>query len=182
MWDKETVIMHTRKWVTDVVVGCNFCPFAAREVKRNSIGYEVLPDPIVSDVLVKLDACFKQLDKNKELETILLILPGSFEKFKDYLQVLQKSEDHLAAKGYEGIYQIASFHPNYLFAGSRADDAANYTNRSPYPMLHLLREESLTRVIDNHPDTNQIPERNIAYARQKGLAHMQSLLAACLLT
>jgi hypothetical protein len=75
---------------------------------------------------------------------------------------------------------VASFHPNYLFADSGPDDAANYTNRSPYPMLHLLREESLEKALENHPNPDAIPERNVKFAREKGLAYMQVLLEACM--
>jgi hypothetical protein len=84
--------------------------------------------------------------------------------------------------GYEGIYQVASFHPAYLFAGSSMNDAANYTNRSPYPMLHILREESVSRAIESYPDTHKISEKNTAFARGKGLAYMQSLRNACMET
>ena len=93
---------------------------------------------------------------------------------------MELSEKLLKKEGYEGIYQLATFHPLYLFAGSAANDPANYTNRSPYAMLHLLREESLTAAIDRYPDTTRIPEKNIAYAQQKGLAAMKALREACM--
>ena len=86
----------------------------------------------------------------------------------------------LIEQDYEGIYQLASFHPEYCFAGEDETDAANYTNRSPYPMLHLIREASLEKALQNYPDAELIPERNIALARSKGLAEMKHLLERCL--
>ncbi len=177
----ELIITHTRKWITDVVVGCNFCPFAAREVKRDSIFYEVLPDADMESTLQAVANNFSYLDEHPEIETSLLILPGSFESFEDYLQLVELAETLLEKEDYEGIYQVASFHPFYLFAGSDDGDPSNYTNRSPYPMLHFLREESVSKAIDSHPDIDEVPNQNIAYTQEKGLAHMQQLLAACLL-
>ncbi|MCW3117880.1 MAG: hypothetical protein JWM28_1962, partial [Chitinophagaceae bacterium] len=163
------------KWITDVVVGCNFCPYAAREIKRNSIHYEVVLSPTLKNCLEALLHAFHQLDNETAIETLFLILPDTFASFEDYLQLVELSEKLLDKEGYEGIYQIASFHPQYLFAGSSPDDAANYTNRSPYPMLHLLREESVSRAIENYPYTENIPQKNIEFARNKGLAYMRSL-------
>jgi uncharacterized protein len=95
--------------------------------------------------------------------------------FDEYLGLVELAESFLEKQDKEGIYQIASFHPTYIFEGSSEDDPSNYTNRSPYPMLHLLREESVSRAIDSFPGTEKIPQRNIQYARQKGLIYMRSL-------
>lgn len=174
----STIIAHTQKWVNDVVVGCHFCPFAAREVKRNSIAYEVEMASQPKIVLQKLSACFQQMQDEAAVETLLLILPKGFNLFAGYLKLLKSANMLLQKSGYEGIFQLASFHPGYVFAGSRLDDPANYTNRSPYPVIQILRENSVTRAVATYPDTLKIPERNIAYANEKGLAYMKSLLAA----
>jgi uncharacterized protein len=171
----ETIIAHTKKWITDVVIGCNFCPFAAKEIKRDSIHYEVLLSPTIKTCLEALLNAFHKLDSETAIETLFLIIPDAFNSFDSYLQLAELSEKLLQEEGYDGIYQIASFHPQYLFAGSRPDDAANYTNRSPYPMLHLLREDSVSRAVKSHPGTENIPRKNIEFARAKGLAYMQSL-------
>src|ERR1700755_2017673 len=126
MADKETIIAHTKKWITDVVVACNFCPFAAREVKRGSIYYEVLDDASADNTMEAALNIMKMLDENKTIETALLILPSDFE---DYLDLVETAEALLEENDYEGIYQVASFHPQYLFAGAPADDPSNYTNR-----------------------------------------------------
>lgn len=178
---EEIIIAQTKKWLTDVVVGCNFCPFAAREVKRDSISYEVLPNADMESTLQAVASTFIYLDEHPDTETSLLILPGSFSSFDEYLQLVEMAESLLEQEDYEGIYQIASFHPAYLFAGSNNIDPSNYTNRSPYPMLHFLREDSVSQAVDSHPDIDQVPQQNIAFTQQKGLAYMQQQLDNCLL-
>ncbi|MGB3075827.1 MAG: DUF1415 domain-containing protein [Chitinophagales bacterium] len=174
----EIVIAQTKSWITKVVVGCNFCPFAAKEMKRGSVHYEVIRKG-TSSVKLLLTTAFRQLDHDNTMETTLLIFPLSFKSFDAYLELVATSEKHLIKSGYEGIYQLASFHPDYLFEGTTDEDPANYTNRSLYPMLHILREASLTIAIDQHPNAEGIPDRNISYARRKGLAHMQLLRETC---
>lgn len=176
---KERIIRQTKKWIVDVVVGCNFCPFAQREVKKDSISFAVI-EGNKAVVLEALSAAFAKLDAEPAIETAFLLLPQNFSRFTDYLKLVHAAEARLKGSGYEGVYQVASFHPAYVFAGSRMNDAANYTNRSPYPMLHILREDSVSRAIHSYPDTGKIPEKNTAFARTKGPAYMQALLAACL--
>jgi len=175
--DNALIISQTRKWITDVVVGCNFCPFAAREVRRDAILYQVLHAPDAADCMEGTLAILQQMDEQPDIETALLILPGSFEEFEDYLDLVATAEALIEENEYEGIYQVASFHPNYLFAGEADGSPGNYTNRSPYPMLHFLREESVSRAVDSHPDISAIPANNIRYSNEKGLAYMQMLLA-----
>ena len=176
----DKIISQTKKWINDVVVGCNFCPFAAREVKQNKVHYQVEPATELSICLESfLQECIR-LDKEVMIETTLLIFPNAFQSFDDYLDLVGLAEDILKQKGYEGIYQVASFHPMYRFADSANDDAANYTNRSVYPMLHLLREESIEQAIERYTDPEKIPERNVRFAREKGTAYMKMLKDACL--
>jgi hypothetical protein len=175
------VITQTRTWILKVVVGCNFCPFAAGELKQNTIHFEVVRSDDPGVILQSLSAEFDRLDNNAGIQTSLLILPGFFSSFNDYLDIIGHSEKFLRREAKEGIYQIASFHPEYLFAGSSNDDPANYTNRSLYPMIHLLRESSITAALATFPDPGEIPLRNIGFANQKGLAYMKVLRDACLL-
>lgn len=159
------------------MIGCNFCPFAARALQRNSIRYCVIRDTTLlkSKDIVLREAAW--LDQNPDTETTLIIFPGQFQSFSGYLQLVRQSEQILSRKGYDGIYQLASFHPDYCFAGASEDDPANYTNRSVYPMLHLLREASISKVLKLYPEPERIPESNMAFSRNKGLAYMQLLLA-----
>jgi uncharacterized protein len=178
--DDDKIIAQTKKWIVDVVVGCNFCPFAAKEVKRGSIQYEVLNDATSKNILETTAQMFEKLDADNTIETSLLILPNDFEIFTSYLDIVEKAEKLLQKEGYEGIYQIASFHPKYLFAGSSNEDPSNFTNRSPYPMLHFLREDSVSKAVDSHPNIDDVPEQNIAFAQKKGLDYMQKLFSACI--
>lgn len=180
MTSSEQIIKQTKKWVMDVVIGCNFCPFANPVVKQEKIVYKVELSAKTEDCLVALLEEVYRLDNEVDIETTLLILPNGFNSFNEYLDLLDMAEKMLKQKKYEGIYQLASFHPQYLFAGADEEDAANYTNRSPYPMLHLLREESIEQALENYKDPEEIPERNVTYARNRGLLHMQALRNACL--
>ena len=121
-----------------------------------------------------------RLDKDPEIETTLLIHPHALADFADYNDFLALADALLVQAEREGVYQVASFHPHYRFAGTGEDDAENYSNRSPYPMLHLLREASVGQAIDAHPDIDAVPSRNIARMNELGRTHMKALLAACL--
>lgn len=175
----QQVIAQTRHWVESVIVALNFCPFAKRELDRDTVYFAVLREAALEDTLHRLiDECVR-LDKQREIETSLLILPQGFESFDAFLYLLELANALLAEQGYEGTYQLASFHPDYCFADTPVADAANYTNRSPWPLLHLIREASIERALIHYPQAEEIPERNMALAREKGEAGMQDLLAAC---
>jgi hypothetical protein len=180
MGTTEDIIAQTKKWIADVVIGCNFCPFASVPYKKGSIHYAVEYSTDLNSSLQALMLECQRLDEDESIETILLIFPEAFADFDDYLHMVEMAEELMDDQDYEGIYQVASFHPDYRFADSMEDDPANYTNRSVYPMLHLLREESLEKAIDSHPDVEGIPERNIEFARGKGLAFMKLLRDTCL--
>lgn len=177
---EEKVITQTRQWLEKIVIGCNFCPFAAKPFFQDKIRYRVVQSAQKKDILEALVRECSWLEENAETETSLLILPESYEKFNAYLDLLDLAEQLLEKEGYEGIFQLASFHPDYRFAGTKADDAANYTNRSPYPILHLLKEESIEKALEKFPDPDKIPDKNIAFAREKGLEYMKNLLKSCL--
>ena len=173
-------ISQTKKWITDVVIGCNFCPFAAREVKQDRVHYEITGTNELAVALELLIGECRRLDENANVETTLLIFSQGFASFDAYLDLVSLAEQTLKHHRYEGVYQVASFHPLYCFDGEEEDDAANYTNRSPYPMLHLLREESIEKALEKYPDPDSIPGRNIEFARKKGEAYMRALRDACL--
>lgn len=176
----STIIAQTAHWIDTVVIGCNFCPFAAKAMLRQSIRYVVVPDATLERSLEIVIEELRYLDRQEDIETTLLIFPGQYADFEDYLDLADLAEDLSVEQGYEGIYQIASFHPEYCFAEADPEDPANYTNRSPYPMLHLLREESVSKALDHYIDPERIPERNIAFAQEKGLQYMRMLRAASL--
>jgi len=172
-------IKHTKKWITDVVIACNFCPFAAKEVKRNTIRYHISELENKQEMKKEFLKEFEILDIEESIETSLIIYPTQFPNLMTFLSWIEEIEIFLEKKDYDGIYQIASFHPDYIFAGSSENDASNFTNRSPYPMLHILKEESLGIAIDSHPDTELIPEKNIKFANEKGIEYMKKLRDSC---
>jgi len=171
----DQIIDRTKKWIIDVVVGCNLCPFAANVVKKQAIFYKVEISAGLEECLDSFVNEMEKLDNDEAIETSFIIFPNAFEKFDDYLHLVSLAEKLLKKKGYEGIYQVASFHPLYLFAGSNEDDASNYTNRSVYPMLHLLREDSIDKALENYKSPESIPEHNINFTREKGLVYMKML-------
>ncbi|MGB4499260.1 MAG: DUF1415 domain-containing protein [Methylococcaceae bacterium] len=172
-------IEETKKWLETVVIAHNICPFAKRVFDGGGIHFATENSTDVETCLENLlDECAR-LDENDTIETTLLIYPKAFTNFDEYLDFVEIAERLLEVEDYEGIYQLASFHPNYCFEGSTDTDAANYTNRSPYPMLHLLREESLEKALENYPNPENIPENNIKLTRELGLQKMKETLAAC---
>lgn len=178
MLNDETIIAQTQNWIRQVVIGCNFCPFAKRELLRGSIHYEVVRAVGLENCLAAVVAECRRLDENEAIETTFLLFAEDFSDFDSFLSLIAAADEMLAEKDYEGIYQIASFHPDYCFADAPPDDPANFTNRSISPMLHLLREEQVSRAVDSYPDAEKIPERNMKFARKKGLAQMKALWEA----
>lgn len=177
----QTMISETQNWVKNVIVKYNICPFARREVERGSIRYALIEQTKKKLVLQSLlDEC-QLLDENSALETTLFILPTGFEGFYDFLDLVDLANDLLEMEGYEGVYQLANFHPDYCFSDEPQSAPSNYTNRSPYPTLHIIREASMEMAINHHPDVDAIPERNIEFANKKGNAFFANLLATCML-
>jgi len=177
--NESQVINATRKWVEDVVVGYNLCPFAKRELVKNRVRFTVTNATNEDDLLQALHGELQRLEDEPEIETTLLIHPDVLQDFYAYNEFLDAADALLAYLELEGVYQIASFHPDYQFADTEPGAAENYTNRSPYPMLHLLREASLEAAIDGYPDVDGIPDRNIALMNELGAEKMRAVLAGC---
>ena len=173
----ESIIQQTKQWLKNIVIGLNFCPFAKPVFEQEKIHYQISPATDLESCLQALIAEAERLDIQEGLETTLLIFPECMQDFDDFLDLLEIANDLMDAQDYQGVYQLASFHPDYCFSGSTADDPANYTNRSPYPMLHLIRELSLESALDSYPEPEEIPNRNIQVAQDLGLDKMQELLA-----
>jgi len=176
---QQHVINVTRTWLRTVVIDLNLCPFAHTEYKRNSIRYTVSKaasnEQLLQDLVIELAL----LKKEPSIETTLLIHPQRLTEFDEYVEFLDFATQLMRNMGFEGDYQLASFHPDYCFADSQADDAANYTNRSPYPMLHILRESSVEKAIAKHANVEGIPDTNIKRLNELGAEHMATLLNSC---
>lgn len=172
----ENAKVAVENWVESFVAGLNLCPFARRELVANRVRYRVVDSSTEEQLLLQLDTELLYLESHPDIETTLLIHPLVLQDFYKFNQFLNQVDQLLAERELEGIYQVASFHPDYQFAGTQMGDVENYTNRSPFPLLHLLREESLSRAIDSHPDPDAIPDRNIALLKRLGLERIRSML------
>ena len=172
----EKAIRQTKAWVEQVVIGLNLCPFASKPVNDNRVAYIAAGDASMETHLQQLANCFKQLDSTFDIETSLLIFPESYTSFDEYLELLHLSNLLLDDLRYSGVYQLASFHPSYCFENSDENDAANFTNRSPYPMLHIIRESSVEKAVSGYKDIEQVPLRNVKTLRQLGYRKMLNTL------
>jgi hypothetical protein len=175
----ESHVSTTLAWLKSVVIDYAICPFAKGALERGGIRFHVNSDTSLENCLVNLIEECVLLEADDSIDTTLLIYANAFQDFDDYLNFLEFAENLMMDRGYEGIYQLASFHPAYCFEGATVDDPANYTNRSPYPMLHLLRETSIDDALKHFPQPETIPARNIKLTRDLGLAKMRALLASC---
>ncbi len=175
----EQIIDSVRRWVDTLIVDMNLCPFAKRELVKQRVRFWVTPATTEEQLLEVLAIELERLNRDPAIETTLLIHPQALTDFYDFNQFLDQADRLLVELELEGTYQIARFHPLYQFGGTAADDAENYTNRSPYPVLHLLREASLERAIAHYPDVDQIPDRNITLMNHLGTAKLQTLMQAC---
>jgi hypothetical protein len=177
--ESEAIASVVRRWVEELVVGLNLCPFAGHELNRNRVRFVVTEAATEEQLLAALATELALLSDDASVETTLLIHPDVLQDFFDYNQFLDTAERLLVHLEMEGVYQVASFHPDYQFAGTAVDDAENFTNRSPYPLLHILREESLALRIAAYPDVDKIPVRNVEKMKSLGREKLQSILQGC---
>lgn len=176
--DAERAVMMTRKWVDLMVIGLNLCPFAKMVRDQSLIDYQPTAGPFeaIAETMLRR---FETLGLAERHSTSLLILYRGYEHFEDYLDLLDLCQETLEERGFEGVYQLASFHPRYCFADAQPKSVENYTNRAPYPIIQILDEASVERSLANYPDPEQIPERNIEQLRLLGLDAVKYRLAQC---
>lgn len=174
----EAVVEATRHWLERAVIGLNLCPFAKAVHVKRQIRYVVSEAATPDALLDELEQELAWLDVTDpaQTDTTLLIVPQQFDEFLDFFFFLNEADALLKRMELEGVLQIASFHPRFEFAGNDPDDIANYTNRSPYPTLHLLREASLDRAVAAFPDAADIYERNIETLEKLGHDGWDNLL------
>ncbi|MGF6816408.1 hypothetical protein OKW33_003214 [Paraburkholderia atlantica] len=174
----DAVIAATRHWLTEAVIGLNLCPFAKAVHVKGQIRYAVSEADTLETVLTDLEAELQTLvaADPAAIDTTLLILPRAFGDFLDFNDCLFFADRLIEQLRLEGVIQIASFHPHYQFEGSEPDDIENYTNRAPYPILHLLREDSIERAVQAFPDAEEIYERNQETLRRIGLSGWDALM------
>lgn len=176
--NSEDPIVATRRWLERAVIGLNLCPFAkavyAKQQVRFVLSEATTPEALLEELAFEL-VRLAQADP-EQTDTTLLIHPHVLNDFLDYNDFLDQADAAVEALGLEGEIQVASFHPDYQFAGTEPDDASNCTNRSPYPTLHLLREASVERAVEAFPDPDVIVERNIETLEKLGIEGWRKLL------
>lgn len=167
----DAIIALTQAWLEKAVIGLNLCPFAKAVYVKQQIRYVVSQATDTNALLTELktELQFLQDSDPAEIDTTLLILPEVLSDFLDYNDFLDTADEAIEDLELDGEIQIASFHPDYQFAGTNADDIENYTNRSPYPILHLLREASIERAVEAFPEAEEIYEKNMETLRKLGL-------------
>ena len=168
----------TRRWVENIVIGLNLCPFAKGVYVKDQVKIHITPTQDLSEINQVLTELLSELATvpAEQIDTTLLVLPFAFESFYAFNDYLDMADQILDALNLVGEIQIANFHPQYQFAGTQVDDMSNYTNRSPYPILHLIREGSIDRAVSQFPDAAVIFERNIAMMEELGLDGWHKLL------
>ncbi len=168
------IIAHCQKWIEKFVIGLNFCPFAHFVFENDKIDYQVLFAAKRKMIVTEILAICQKLNQNSEKETALLILADGWADFQIYLNLVEIVNNQLVAHRLNRQFQIATFHPDYVFEGKNYTDAANFTNRSPYPILHVLRQSSVTWARKTHENINDIPNQNIKTADKVGYAELQN--------
>ena len=173
----EQVLNQTRHWLEKAVIGLNLCPFAKAVYVKNQVRLVVSHARHADDFLEDLD---RELDllvatPASEIDTTLLIHPTLFEDFLDFNDFLEVAEGVVDEHALEGVVQLASFHPKFQFDGTEPDDIGNYTNRAPFAMLHLLREESVEKAVEAFPEAESIFEQNIATLEKLGVEGWKAL-------
>jgi hypothetical protein len=169
----EIAVKH---WLTEIVIGKNFCPFAQKPFHQDAIRYSTIASTASQEIIARFINEIDILNAHSEIETTLCIIDTKRLSFYEYLDLLDAANVYLEDKKLTGTYQIASFHPEYLFDGEAIDAPSHYTNRAPFPILHILREASLSQVLDNMTSEHNIPEDNITRANSLGIAFFEKHL------
>lgn len=173
----ELITREVGDWLNDVVIGLNLCPFAAKPMRNRQIktfvSHAETEETLLQDILEQL----LELDStsSEKIDTTLVVVPNMLSDFYDYNLFIDWIEALLRQQNWQGIFQLATFHPNYCFGGTDPEDAENLTNRSPYPIFHLLREDSMEKVLKHYPDPESIPDKNIERVESLSESEKQQL-------
>ena len=174
----EGAIARVRAWIEHFVVDLNLCPFARPVVSSDALRIiaceSASPAAIVTLLITELNLLSQS--EGSSIATSVLVLPEGLEDFDDYLGLLDDAQMLLEEMGLDGEIQLASFHPDYRFEGEPIDAVSHFTNRAPYPLIHLLRENMVTTALETYPNPERIPERNIQTLERLGLAGIKRLL------
>ena len=173
--EDQVIVDSVISWFEKSVLGLNLCPFAAKPYRQGTIRFELSHAKGDETCLVDLLLNLNLLEEQPDIETLVLIIPDHFKSFENYNQFLSVVDDLLEQQDLVGVYQVASFHPDYVFEDCDVEDRANWTNRSPYPLLHLIRETSISKAVEFHADIDSIPRRNVDVLRALTEAEMEDV-------
>lgn len=173
----ELITREVGDWLNDVVIGLNLCPFAAKPMRNRQIktfvSHAETEETLLQDILEQLLEL--ESTSSEKIDTTLVVVPNMLSDFYDYNLFIDWIEALLRQQNWRGIFQLATFHPNYCFGGTDPEDAENLTNRSPYPIFHLLREDSMEKVLKHYPDPESIPDKNIERVESLSESEKQQL-------
>lgn len=177
MQESNTIQATVRRWLEEAVIGLNLCPFASSVYHTGKVKLltseagtaEEAVRETLAEVISLLDT------PAQEVSTVLVVFPGALANFEEFLDAAATIEDLLVQAGAEGVLQLATFHPDYLFEGEPKDALSHYTNRAPFPIFHLLREDEVSEAVDTHPDVEGIPAKNIAKLEELGREKLLAL-------
>ena len=177
MATKQHILQSVDAWLNEVVIGLNLCPFAKKPYVSKQIRTFIDESSSENELLETLYYEFKHLEQtdSQQLETTLVVIPNLLSDFYDYNQFLDEVDALIKNNDWLGIFQVASFHPQYQFAGTQPNDAENLTNKAPYPIIHLLREQSMEKALERYPNPERIPEDNIHSVTQLSNKQVQQL-------
>lgn len=164
------------RWLDEVVIGEQFCPFAKKPREQKKIQLQICEAKTHETVLGFVAKQFSYLSDNPNIDTTLVALPNAYDDFYDYLDLVEAAQQLLEDLNFEGVYQLASFHPDYLFEAEPPANASHFTNRSPCPIIHILRENDLTKALASIASPEAIPLRNIAHAEKLGAEFFKKYL------
>ncbi|WP_339387867.1 DUF1415 domain-containing protein [Vibrio caribbeanicus] len=173
----ELITREVGDWLNNVVIGLNLCPFAAKPMRNRQIktfvSHAETEETLLQDILEQLLEL--ESTSSEKIDTTLVVVPNMLSDFYDYNLFIDWIEALLRQQNWQGIFQLATFHPNYCFGGTDPEDAENLTNRSPYPIFHLLREDSMEKVLKHYPDPESIPDKNIERVESLSESEKQQL-------
>jgi hypothetical protein len=176
--EKQPIIEKSKTWVEKFVIGLQLCPFAKRPFEKGQVRFEVCFE---KNTEAQLIAFWKEIEllsatPKETVSNIILILPNGLDDFEQYLDFYDLAEQLLFDQNKDEEFQLASFHPDYQFDGTEKDDVTNYTNRSPFPFIHILRIEEVEVAIANYPEIEEVPEKNIRLLKEIGIEQIKILI------
>ena len=172
-----TIEQQTRQWLEEVVIGLQLCPFAKAPFQKEQIRFLVSQANSEEELIEELIEECRHLDEDIKTETTLIICARLLNDFFDFCQFLNWANSTLKSNQWQGVYQLANFHPHYIFSGCEYNDLQNLTNRAPFPILHLLREKTLSDMLEKYPEPELIPKKNIEKMQQLSIDEQRQYFA-----